>query len=318
MKRFIQQQADQISGVLSGFDRMRFRGTLRLLAHTNGMRKFLNHMGVLLKDFKTYVQGVTDLVRDATQQVAKAHGRQVRFLDSSRISKEETARDIAEREGIQEGLVCIFSAVETCFSYELHRNAEKRWLELNGRNQKCLHYYFYLQHPEFGFMHLRLQTWFPLSIHIALNGREWLARQLDAAGIGYRRRDNCFLEVEDPKRAQQLLDQQLKTRWKRAFHKLLHEWHPAHAEIFRENPVEYYWTLDQSEWATDVMFRSPQALAALYPHLLRHEPTTSPVRRSCGSWAASCRRMAVFMADSKGRWSVMLHPAPIICGSSTG
>lgn len=270
MKRFIQQHADQISGVLSGFDRMRFRGTLRWLAYTTGMRGFLNHIGVLLKDFKTYVQGATDQIRDATQQVAEAHGKQVRFLESSRISKEETAREIAQRDGIREGLICIFSAVEPCFSYEVHRDAQKRWLELKGRTQKCLHYYFYLQHPQFGFMHLRLQTWFPMSIHIAINGREWLACQLDAAGIGYRRRDNCFLELEDPQRAQQLLDLQLQTRWKPAFHKLLHEYHPAHAEIFREHPQEYYWSLDQSEWATDLLFRSKQSLAALYPQLLRH------------------------------------------------
>jgi hypothetical protein len=270
MKRFIQQHADQISGVLSGFDRMRFRGTLRWLAYTTGMRGFLNHIGVLLKDFKTYVQDATDQIREATQQVAQAHGKEIRWLDSSRISKEETAREIAQREGIREGLICIFSAVETCFSYEVHRDAQQHRLELKGRNQKCLHYYFYLQHPQFGFMHLRLQTWFPMNIHIAINGREWLARQLDAAGIGYRRCDNCFLEVENPQRAQQLLDQQLKTRWKPAFHKLLHDYHPAHADLFREHPQEYFWTLDQSELATDVMFRSKEALAALYPQLLRH------------------------------------------------
>jgi hypothetical protein len=270
MKRFIQQFADQISGVLKGFDRMRFRGTLRLLAHTKGMQAYLNHTHVLLKDFKSYVQGVTDQIRQSTEQLAKAHGKQVRFLDSSRISKEETAREIAQREGIRQGLICIFSAVEPCFSYEVHRDAQKRWLQLKGRTQKCLHYYFYLQHAEFGFMHLRLQTWFPMTIHIAMNGREWLACQLDAAGIGYRRRDNCFLELEDPERAQQLCDQQLQTRWKRAFHKLLHDYHPAHADIFRENPLEYYWSLDQSEWATDILFRSKESLAALYPQLLRH------------------------------------------------
>jgi hypothetical protein len=270
MKRFIQRYAPQITGVLNGFDRMRFRGTLRLLAYTKGMRLFLNHTHVLLKDFRTYVQGITDQIRETTERLAKAHGQRVRYLDSSRISKEETARQIAQQEGIRDGLICVFSAVEPCFSYEIRRDAQKHWLELRGRTQKCLHYYFYLQHPEFGFMHLRLQTWFPLTIHIALNGREWLARQLDAAGIGYRRCDNCFLQLEDPLRAQELCDQQLKTRWKRAFLKLLHQYHPTHAEVFRENPLEYYWTLDQSEWATDVMFRSPESLAALYPQLLRH------------------------------------------------
>lgn len=270
MKRFIQQHADQISGVLSGFDRLRFRGTLRWLAHTQGMQGFLNCSGVLLKDFKTYVQGVTDRVRAATERLAKEAGRPLIYLNSSRISKEEKARQIAERDGIQEGLVCVFSTVESCFSYEVHRDAQKRKLELRGRPQKCLHYYFYLQHREFGFMHLRLQTWFPLNIHIAMNGREWLARQLDAAGLAYRRSDNCFLELADPVRAQQLCDEQLKTRWRRCFIKLLHEYHPSHKELFRERPVEYYWSLEQSEWATDILFRTPEALGQLYPQLLRH------------------------------------------------
>jgi hypothetical protein len=270
MKRFIQQHADQISGVLSGFDRLRFRGTLRWLAYTQGMQGFLNYAGVLLKDFKTYVQGVTDQVRSATERLAKDAGRPLIYLDSPRISKEEKARQIAERDGIQEGLVCVLSAVESCFSYEVRRDAEKHRLELRGGTEKCLHYYFYLQHRDFGFMHLRLQTWLPLTIHIAMNGREWLGRQLDAAGLAYRRCDNCFLELADPVRAQQICDQQLKTRWRRCFLKLLHEYHPSHKELFREHPVEYYWSLEQSEWATDILFRSPEALAELYPHLFRH------------------------------------------------
>jgi hypothetical protein len=161
MKRFIEQHAEQISGTLSGFDRLRFRGTLRWLAYTNGMQWFLNSSGILLKEFKTYVQGVTEQVRGATEQLVKAVGRMLICLNSSRISKEEKARQIAERDEIQDRLVCAFSAVEPCFSYEVHRDAQKRRLELQVRPQKCLHYYFYLQHPEFGFMHLLLQPWFP-------------------------------------------------------------------------------------------------------------------------------------------------------------
>lgn len=270
MQRFIQQHADQVTGILSGFDRLRFRGTLRFLAYTQGMFKFLCHMGVLLKDFKAYAQSLTERVREASEHLAKTQGRPLIYLDSPKVSKEETARKIAEKDGVREGLICVFSAVESCFSYEIRRDPQKRRLELRGRPQKCLHYYFYLQHPQFGFMHLRLQTWLPLSIHIAINGREWLARQLDAAGIGYRRVDNCFVELEDPLRAQELAARQLKTRWKSAFLQLLREFHPTHREIFRDCPLSYYWSLEQSEWATDVLFRTPETLAQLYPRLLRH------------------------------------------------
>jgi hypothetical protein len=270
MKRFIGRHAAQISGVLCGFDRMRFRGTLRWLAYTEGLRGYLNRIGVLLKDFKGYVQGVTDQIRQTTEQVAETHGRPVLYLDSPRVSKEELARQIARQDGIEEGLICVLSAVESCFSYEVRRDATRRRLELRGRPQKCLHYYFYLQDRQFGFMHLRLQTWLPLSVHIAINGREWLIRQLEGEGIGYRRADNCLLELADPERAQELCNRQTKTGWKAAFLRLLREFHPSHAELFRTQPVEYYWSLEQSEWATDVLFRSPAALAQLYPHLLRH------------------------------------------------
>lgn len=270
MKRFLRTHANLIRGVLCGFDRMRFRGTLRWLAYTQGMQKFLNHAHVLLKDFKSYVQRVTDQVRESTETLARDAGRPLIYLNSPSLSKEERAREIARHDKIDQGLICVFSAVESCFSYEVRRDRDRRLLELRGRPQKCLHYYFYLQHPQFGFMHLRLQTWFPLNIHVAINGREWLAQQLDAADIGYQRRDNCFLHVDDLQRAQELCNQQLRTRWKGVFHDLLGQLHPAHAEIFRGLPVEYYWSLEQSEWATDVMFRSPKHLPGLYPHLLRH------------------------------------------------
>src|SRR5437868_3247392 len=73
--------------------------------------------------------------------------------------------------------------------------------------------YHYSVHPVFGFLNARIQTWFPFSIQICLNGREWLAHQMDAVGLDYLRDDNCFPWIEDWPTAQQLMDQQLKVEW---------------------------------------------------------------------------------------------------------
>lgn len=270
MQRFIQKHASDVIGTLSGFDRMRFRGTLRWLSNTKGMRSFLWAAKVLLKDFKDYVTGITDQIRGATLRLAESQGRPVVYLSSSTVRKEDEARKIAQRDGVQEGLICVLACVEPCFSYHVGRDRQAQRLELRGERLKCLHQYFYFQDPQFGFMHVRLQTWFPFTIHVCLNGREWLARQMDAEGLGYRRRENCFVELADPARAQTLAAGQLKTPWKAAFQRLLRGIHPTHAEVFREHPMEYYWSLEESEWATDVLFRSPEALAAIYPRLLRH------------------------------------------------
>ena len=50
MLEFIRQHAASVVGVIHGFDRLRFRGTLRRIASVRGLGSFLYYAGVLLKD----------------------------------------------------------------------------------------------------------------------------------------------------------------------------------------------------------------------------------------------------------------------------
>lgn len=270
MKQFIKNHAEQVMGTLSGLDRLRLRGTIRWLASRDGMATFLGTMGVLLKDFKSYAQAITEAARGYAQQLAEEARRPYCYLASSRQSKEELAREWAQRDRIEEGLIVIFRCVEPCWSYQVVRNPEKKMLELRGGPAKCLHLYFYFLDRVLGLMHLRLQTWFPFTIHVCLNGREWLARSLDAQGIGYLRRANCLVDVEDFAAAQRLLDGQLRTDWVKLLGGQAARCFPLHQKLWAGRPLDYYWSAEESEWATDVAFRSPEALAALYPGLVRH------------------------------------------------
>jgi hypothetical protein len=140
--------------------------------------------------------------------------------------------------------------------------------------RKCLHLYHYFLHPELGLCHMRVQTWFPFTVDICLNGRDRLARQMDATGLAFRQRDNCFVWVEDAARAQRLLDQQLCTDWPDVLGRLLDQAHPLHREICRPIGQTYYWTASASEYATDLLFRDASSLAALYPRLVHHSLRT--------------------------------------------
>src|SRR6266545_2953972 len=111
MDQFVQRHASSVIGSLSGFDRVRFRGTLRMLAHTGGFGSFLRLAGVKLKDFGQYVQQTTDLLTQATGQLVRAAGRPLQYLASAAQSKEEVARAIARRDGIEQGLICVISCV---------------------------------------------------------------------------------------------------------------------------------------------------------------------------------------------------------------
>ena len=260
--------------MISGLDRIRFRGTLRSLAYADGMRSFLNANGVLIKDFKDFATDVTAKVRAASTAKAESQGRPKTYLQSSSTTKEAIAESIAENDGVTSGLVCILACVEPCRSYDVYRNRETKKIELRGGVRKCLHEYHYLIDPMFGWQNVRLQTWFPFSVHLCLNGREWLSRQMDAARIGYQRRDNCFASIEDIARAQRLLDHQLKVDWPKHLDRLAKEAHPLRRRLLAPCFDDYYWSVDQSEWASDVMFRSGDDLEALYPHLLRHATET--------------------------------------------
>jgi len=274
MHEFTATYAKQIAGVLSGFDRMVFRGTLRKIAYPFGLQGYLWANQVLLKDFGTHAQRVSEMVKAAALEAITSAGRPVRYLHSSREDKEQIARQIAAVDGIQQGPVCALTCVEPCWGYDVHRNRQSRKLDLVQRTRKCLFVYQYWQHPQLGWMNARIQTWFPFSIQVCLNGREWLARQLSQAGIAYRKRDNCLVWVQDWGRAQQLLDEQLRADWGECLQRIARLLNPRHAELFARLPVDYYWSAYQTEWATDVTFHRAADLRRLFPLWLRHAVLT--------------------------------------------
>jgi len=266
MHEFVQRHAPSVIGMLSGFDRLLFRGTLLRIANAAGLSSFLRYTGVLLKDFAAHAEALTEQVKAASVGVAEAAGRPVQYLPDPSVRKEDLARAIAERDGVDAGLVCVLSAVEPCWSFEIHRDRAAKRLALQARRRRCLHLYHYSIHPRLGFLHARVQTWLPFSVRVCVNGREWLSRQMDAAGLGYRRRENCFVDLADVGRAQALMDEQLATDWRTVLDGIAAAASPAHAALFGPTsgcPIDPYWSVQQSEWATDVMFKSPRLLSDL-------------------------------------------------------
>jgi hypothetical protein len=269
MKTFIRRFGDKILGVLHGFDRIRFRGTRRFLANVKGMYGYLSQRRVLLKDFKAFASQLTQQVRQAAEEVASSQGRPLVYLPNSAMDKEAWARETARRDGIQQGLIGVLKGLESCWSYELGPNRAKKEIELRSKPSRCLHYYHYFNDADVGLVYVRLQTWFPFTVHIGMNGREWLARQMDRVGLGYQRRDNCFTWIKDWAKAQELLDQQLATDWPSLLERLLDQANPA-LPLVDTHPESYYWSLEEGEWASDLAFAASEALAELAPRLFRH------------------------------------------------
>ena len=275
METFLSRHARSVTGTLSGFDRLVFRGTLRgLVLRQYGMARYLWAMRIKLKDFAAHVVEVSGLVKGASEALAQELGRPLRYLASAAESKEAVAREIAASDRIEQGLVCILSAVEPCWTFGIRGDRASKTIALVPQYRKCLHLYHYYIDPQLGFMNARIQTWFPFPIQVCLNGREWLAQQMNAAGLDYVKRDNCFTWLASCEEAQRLMNRQLETAWPELLQGIARRLNPHHAAMFRAYPVEYYWSVYQSEWASDIMFCDAASLARLYPKLVHHGLTT--------------------------------------------
>src|ERR1700747_2217359 len=175
---FLSKFGSYITAVLSGFDRIRFRGVLRLLFKPLEMDFYLSRCGVLIKNFKGFAEELTGRVKTLAYQAACAAGRPVQYIADSQLSKEDLARQIAQRDGISEGLIALFLAVESCRSFSVRGDRASQKIHLVLEQRKCTHLYHYYMHRDFGLMHVRVQSWFPFTVTICLNGRNWLARQI--------------------------------------------------------------------------------------------------------------------------------------------
>ena len=72
MQEFLSRHADRVMGVVSGFDRIVFRGHLRNLMFAAGMESFLNSVGVLRKDFGAYARRTSDSSAGSIESCSEA------------------------------------------------------------------------------------------------------------------------------------------------------------------------------------------------------------------------------------------------------
>lgn len=275
---FETKHAPEILGVLEMFDRVIFKGHINNFFPKGAFGRFLFSVGVLLKDFGAYVKKTSAQLKVHAQQMAESAGRPYIYLNGARThrngsSKEALAREIAERDGITEGLVCVLATLETCNSFGVRKNNATGKLEAFPQLRKCLHFYFYWIDPELGWMHVRLQSWFPFSIQIYINGREWLCRQLDKAGISYDRYDNSLTRIDDVEAAQKLADKFAHKSWPELLNVFARRGNPMLTTIEQAGFGGYYWVCDQAEIATDIMFQDRPTLERLMPDILNYALT---------------------------------------------
>ena len=263
-----------VNGVITGFDRIVFKGILSSIMYAAGMQSYLYSRNILNKEFKNYAITQSQKIVESANEISKKQcGSEIIYISSSNERKETIAHKRQEETGVKEGLIGVWSCVESCNTFRSTYNPAGSYPILRNEQSRCKHLYYYIDDPIYGFMSVRLQTWAPYEIQIALNGREWLRRSLDANNCGYILNGNKFLHIDNYKLAQELLDAQINTDFKTMLNGFLPSVFPCMSEIIGDK-MSYYWTLWQSEVAKDYIFTSTDALNPLMDDLLRYSLIT--------------------------------------------
>src|SRR5436309_4015829 len=264
--RFTQKFASSIVSVLGCDDRVIFKGHLPF-----GGDSYLNcwvdgALKLRRKDFLPFVEQHSEALVRHAQAMAASAGAFYDFLRGPH-SKEEMIQQQSRERRLSDGLVAVLCCLETCPTVKLlYRDGRPR-LVFTRRPQRVLYYYFL--DPEFGLIYVRLETWFPSTIQVYVNGHEWLARQMLHRRLGFEQRDNAFTQLDHPHQAQRLADRFPHLPWVRILQRWAQRCNPLLGQAWLGGR-RYRWVIDQAEYSTDLLFRSRDDLAALYPRLLEH------------------------------------------------
>ena len=269
MNTILEQYKDKIKGTFSFFDRIIIKGHIFQLFSLSGRKFFLSCLDVLLKDFPAYANQVTSQIVSHVENMAVSQKRPLIYLTSSKLPKEQTALDVLKKDPVEEGLICILSVVENCQTFQPVKQGDGL-LELRSVTRKCKYYYFYFLDKNFGFMHVKLQTWFPFMIQVYINGREMMKHKFDQNHISYQMYDNSFFGISDIEQAQKLADSFDSKKLCRQLDLVAHKVNPYLDTVESILHAGYHWCVDQCEYATDLMFESREALEDIYPSLVGH------------------------------------------------
>src|SRR5260370_15675726 len=148
---------------------MLFRGYLPIMSG-GAMADFLQAKGVHRWSLKTFLLTQAARLKKHAMQMAAAAGRPYQYL-GERTRKEDLARQIAKRDGLDEGLICVFALLEVSRTFSVVWKERNSFVQSTRR--KCLQLYYYFIDRELGLIQVNLQTGLTFHMHIYLNRHEW-------------------------------------------------------------------------------------------------------------------------------------------------
>lgn len=255
-------------------DRVIFKGHM-FQGGSRELNRFVDRLGILRKDFIPHLDALSEQLANHAKELAGQAGARYEPPNQKTYDKEKRVDEIDRERRHPDGLVAVLCVMEHSTAVRLIGGKNRPELKFMARPQRVLYYYYNDQ--QFGRIHVRVETWFPFTVQVYVNGHSWLGQQMARLRMGFVQEDNAFTELDDPKRAQALADKFIRLDWV----SILEKWSRPLLPVLKHPwfcRMNHHWTTDQFEYSVDLIFRSPERLAKLFPLLLIHALTCFSAR----------------------------------------
>jgi hypothetical protein len=268
MNPFVEHHQQSIRFQYSCFDRMLLNAVVQPMQQPPRIVGFLDKCRQVPSITKAYFGGVSDEYHRFVGRLAAE--QRVPIVEPPKgVRREDWVEPFYRRLGSRFGIAVILKSRENAriaVSYATPNGGNR----IEVLTRFVWQYYFYLRDEEWGRMFVRISTYFPFNARACVNQHEWLARQLAAEGIPFRKAANAFVQCADPERLQQLADGLTPADLEVPMQRWLRELVPFYAssDPNRLTDLVYRLFFSQVEYCTNLIFKERAALDRMADRLL--------------------------------------------------
>jgi hypothetical protein len=262
---FLKKYSDKIEGIISCIDRIIISGTLDKWGYSKAMQSYLLTNNIRVLDFPNFAKQFNQQIRNQVEEIAEQNNIDIEHIRSpQRFNKELNIKKIIEKRGMHPGIVHIYTSMEITDAFEPQFDYTTKKASLQIRTTKCIHYYIYFIDKYLGLSFLRIPTWIPCRVQFYFNGHNLLAYKLQKNNISFQMHDNAFIKISNYQKAQELSDNIRAENLHQWLDKIISQYIP----FLVQTSQSYRWTLTQTEYSTDIIFKKQEDLKLLYEDII--------------------------------------------------
>jgi hypothetical protein len=185
------------------------------------------------------------------------------------------AEEYLERHPVGPGVFLVLAAKAPASVWEVSRSDAGVLRNLAKKRAFVNYYSFHIIDPDWGHLVIKMSGHPPFGAQVILNDHEYVARQAQAAGIGFIKEGNCFTGIADPQRLAQVADTLSQPAAIGRLGQVCDRWIYSACLCFgldladqARSGFRYNYSIYQAEYSRNLLFRSGGQMEDLFDRIL--------------------------------------------------